>query len=75
MAVQGKEAVGANQVSVVADTGYSSGEHGARCEKDGITAIVLRSETVNRAASNTSAATSLATMRKSTAGAARPAKR
>lgn len=47
MAVQGKEAVGADQVSVVADTGYSNGEHGARCEKDGITAIVPRPETVN----------------------------
>lgn len=47
MAVQGKAAVGADQVSVVADTGYSNGEHGARCEKDGITAIVPRPETVN----------------------------
>lgn len=47
MAVQGKEAVGADQVSVVADTGYSNGEHGVRCEKDGITAIVPRPETVN----------------------------
>ena len=47
MAVQGKEAVGAEQVSVVADTGYSNGEHGARCEKEGITAIVPRPETVN----------------------------
>jgi transposase len=47
MAVQGKEAVGAEQVSVVADTGYSNGEHGALCEKEGITAIVPRPETVN----------------------------
>lgn len=47
MGVQGKEAVGAEQVSVVADTGYSNGEHGARCEQDGITAIVPRAETVN----------------------------
>ena len=47
MAVQGKEAIGAEQVSVVADTGYSNGEHGARCEKAGITAIVPRPETVN----------------------------
>ena len=47
MAVQGKEAVGAEQVGVVADTGYSNGEHGARCEKEGITAIVPRPETVN----------------------------
>ena len=47
MAVQGKEAVGADEVTVVADTGYSNGEHGALCEPDGITAIVPRAETVN----------------------------
>lgn len=47
MAVQGKEAVGADEVTVVADTGYSNGEHGARCEEDKITAIVPRPETVN----------------------------
>jgi transposase len=47
MAVQGKDAVGGGEVTVVADTGYSNGEHGARCEQDGITAIVPRAETVN----------------------------
>src|SRR5712664_1335794 len=47
MAVQGKEAVGAGAVTVVADTGYSNGEHGALCERDKITAIVPRPETVN----------------------------
>jgi transposase len=47
MAVQGKEAVGADEVTVVADTGYSNGEHGMRCERDNITAIVPRPETVN----------------------------
>ena len=47
MAVQGKEAVGADEVTVVADTGYSNGEQGARCEQDGITAVVPRAETVN----------------------------
>jgi len=47
MAVQGKQAVGADTVAVVADTGYSNGEHGALCEQDGITAIVPRAETVN----------------------------
>jgi transposase len=47
MAVQGKQAVGADAVTVVADTGYSNGEHGALCEQDGITAIVPRAETVN----------------------------
>lgn len=47
MAVQGKEAVGADEVTVVADTGYSNGAHGALCELDGITPIVPRAETVN----------------------------
>lgn len=47
MAVQGKEAVGADKVMVVADTGYSNGEHGALCEQEGITAVVPRAETVN----------------------------
>jgi transposase len=47
MAVQGKAAVGADEVTVVADTGYSNGEHGALCEQDGITAVVPRAETVN----------------------------
>jgi hypothetical protein len=47
MAVQAKEAVGADEVTVVADTGYSNGEHGALCERDGITAVVPRAETVN----------------------------
>jgi transposase len=47
MAVQGKAAVAADTVTVVADTGYSNGEQGARCEQHGITAIVPRAETVN----------------------------
>lgn len=47
MAVAAKEAVAADAVMVVADTGYSSGEQGARCEQDEITAIVPRAETVN----------------------------
>ena len=47
MAVQGKDAVGADEVTAVADTGYSNGEHGALCERDGITAIVPRAATVN----------------------------
>ena len=47
MAVQGKDAVAADEVTVVADTGYSNGEQGARCEQDGITAVVPRAETVN----------------------------
>src|SRR5437899_11895277 len=44
MAVQGKEAVGADEVTVVADTGYTNGEPGAQCEPDKITAIVPRHE-------------------------------
>src|SRR6266481_4887991 len=44
---EGNEAVGADEVTVVADTGYSNGEHGAQCEQDKITAIVPRPETVN----------------------------
>jgi transposase len=47
MAVQAKEALAADSVTAVADTGYSNGEHGARCEQDGITPIVPRQETVN----------------------------
>jgi transposase len=47
MAVQGKAAVEAGEITVVADTGYSNGEHGTRCEQDKITAIVPRPETVN----------------------------
>jgi len=47
MAVQGKAAVAADTVTVVADAGYSNGQQGARCEQDGITPIVPRAETVN----------------------------
>ncbi|MEH2490744.1 transposase [Bradyrhizobium sp. AZCC 2230] len=47
MAVQGKAAVEADEITVVADTGYSNGEHGALCEQDRITAIVPRPEVVN----------------------------
>lgn len=47
MAVQGQAAVGADAITVVADTGYSNGEHGARCARDAITAIVPRAQTVN----------------------------
>lgn len=47
MARAGQEAVAAEQVTVVADTGYSNGEHGQRCTQDKITAIVPRPVTVN----------------------------
>lgn len=47
MARQGKAAVGADQVTVIADTGYANGAHGKQCEQDGITAIVPHAERVN----------------------------
>jgi transposase len=47
MAMQGKQALEVEQVTAVADAGYSNGEHGQRCEADGITAIVPRADTVN----------------------------
>jgi transposase len=42
MAVAGKQAVVTDQVTVVADTGYSNGEHGERCAQEKITAVVPR---------------------------------
>src|SRR6266702_2421583 len=47
MAAAGKAALRVDEVTVVADTGYSNGEQGACCEQEGITAIVPRAETVN----------------------------
>ena len=47
MAVQAKQALEVEQITAVADAGYSNGEHGQCCENDGITAIVPRHETVN----------------------------
>ena len=47
MAQQGKQALGIESLTVVADTGYSNGEHGERCEQTQITAIVPRAQTVN----------------------------
>jgi len=47
MAMQGKQALEVEQVTAVADAGYSNGEHGQRCEDDGVIAIVPRAETVN----------------------------
>lgn len=48
MALQCKEALGVEELTVVADTGYSNGEHGQHCADDGITAIVPRAETINK---------------------------
>jgi transposase len=47
MAEQGKEALEVESLTVVADTGYSNGEHGERCEEAQITAIVPRAQIVN----------------------------
>jgi transposase len=47
MAEEGKQVLGVERLTVVADTGYSNGEHGERCEQAQITAIVPRPRTVN----------------------------
>ena len=47
MAEKAKEALGAESLTVVADTGYSSGEQGELCKSAKITAIVPRADTVN----------------------------
>jgi transposase len=47
MAEQGKHALELESVTAVADSGYSNGEHGERCEQAQITAIVPRAQTVN----------------------------
>jgi hypothetical protein len=47
MAEQGKRALEVGSVTAVADSGYSNGEHGERCEQAQITAIVPRAQTVN----------------------------
>lgn len=47
MAEQGKAALAVESLTVVADTGYSNGEHGELCEQAQITAVVPRPQTVN----------------------------
>jgi hypothetical protein len=47
MAEAAKEALEAETLTVVADTGYSNGEQGLACEAAGVTAIVPRPATVN----------------------------
>jgi transposase len=47
MAMQGREALEVDQVTVVADTGYSNGEQGQLCQDSGITAVVPRPKMVN----------------------------
>jgi transposase len=47
MAEQGKHALRAESLTVVADTGYSNGAQGELCEAAHITAVVPRAQTVN----------------------------
>lgn len=47
MAEKAKEALGSESLTVVADTGYSNGEHAERCARSQITAVVPRRETAN----------------------------
>jgi transposase len=47
MALQAKEALEAETLTVVADSGYSNGEHGHQCQEAGVTAVVPRPQTVN----------------------------
>jgi transposase len=47
MAVQGRDALQAQAVRVVADAGYSNGWHGRLCRQAGIVAVVPRAGTVN----------------------------
>lgn len=49
MAEKAKRALGTESLTVLADTGYSSGEQGQACEKAKITAIVPRPERGNTA--------------------------
>lgn len=47
MAVRGKEALLAERLTVVADSGYANGEQGQACAAAGITAVVPRPRTAN----------------------------
>ena len=47
MALQAQEVLQAETLTVVADSGYSNGEHGHQCQEAGITAVVPRAQTVN----------------------------
>ena len=47
MAVEAKQALDVESLTVVADTGYSNGEQGEQCARDGIVAIVPRPVVVN----------------------------
>jgi transposase len=47
MALAAQQALEGEALTVVADTGYSNGEHASQCEEAKITAVVPRPETVN----------------------------
>jgi len=47
MAVEVRQALEVESLTVVADTGYSNGEQGEQCAEDGIVAVVPRPITVN----------------------------
>lgn len=47
MAVQGKQALAAERLTVVADVGYANGEQAQACSEAGITAVVPRPHTAN----------------------------
>src|SRR5262249_15043868 len=75
MAIQAKQALEVEQVTALADAGYSNGEHGQRCEDDGITAIVPRAETINSEGEQYFCRDRFAYDRPPILGNARPAKR
>jgi transposase len=47
MALEAKEVLESETLTVVADTGYSNGEQGHACQAAGVTAVVPRQRTVN----------------------------
>ncbi|MBK82198.1 MAG: IS5/IS1182 family transposase [Gammaproteobacteria bacterium] len=51
MAREAKAVLGQDRLTVLADAGYSSGEHLQRCDDDGITALVPPNRAVNNTAS------------------------
>lgn len=53
MAAAAKSMLGRDRLTVLADGGYSSGEHLQRCDDDGITALVPPNRSVNNTAGGT----------------------
>ena len=75
MAVQGKEAVGADEVTVVADTGYRTASMARNASRTRSRRSCRDPRRSIRRARNTSAGTSSATIVRATTGAVRPAPR